>query len=336
MHKKNPINRPIFRRKITYILLTTLIFVLFSSFLIIREKNRRSILGSLFIEASENLRRSGEVTNIAIMGVGGEGHSAPNLTDSMILISYNHDEQTVTTLSLPRDIWVPSLRAKLNTAYHYGEERREGGGIDLAKSAISETIGQPIHYVVVLEFEGFIEIIDSVGGIEVNVERTFDDYKYPIAGKETAEPESERYTHLHFEAGTQNMNGSTALQFARSRHAEGEEGTDFARSARQQKIISAFVNKVFSTEYMLNVNTSRELLEKISDSIDTDIVAEEYASFLKIALEYRQSGSSIISGSLEDYLETPDDKIPYDGQWVLIPIRDEEEIYEYVEDLLSL
>lgn len=325
-------NRPKARR--FYFAIAAVILVVFSIVFINREKNRRSLVGSIFIEASENLRRTGEITNIVVMGVGGEGHDSPDLTDSMMLVSINHEKSSITILPLPRDIWVNSMQAKLNTAYHYGNERREGGGLDLAKSAISETTGQPIHYAVVLEFAGFIEIIDSVGGVEVDVERSFDDYKYPIPGKEDVEPETDRYEYLHFDEGLQTMDGALALKFARSRHAEGEEGTDFARSMRQQKIIYAFVNKVFSTENLLSVNKTKELISKISDSVDTDIVSEEYASFLKIALEFRQSGQEIRSGSLEDYLETPDTRSPYGGQWVLIPIVDYQEIYDYVENLL--
>lgn len=303
--------------------------------LIVRAKNSKSVVGSFLVNAKENLKNTNSYTNLVLLGVGGEGHKAPDLTDSIIFVSINLETMKVITLPIPRDIWVNTMKAKVNTAYHYGNERRQGGGLDLAKSAVAEITGQPTHYAFVLNFDGFIKAIDSIGGIEVEVERTFDDYKYPIPGNEDIEPEEDRYEHLHFDKGWQEMDGETALKFSRSRYAEGDEGTDFARSARQQKIINAFLDKVFSTETLLHPSTVKEILEKLQASIDTDIQKEEYASFLKVFLDFRKSGQNIKSGTFEEFLKTPANRSLYDGQWVLAPILNWQEIHDYVVELVQ-
>ena len=194
---------------------------------------------SLFSRTPQDLASTDGRTNILLLGAGGAGHEGVDLTDTIIFISTELGSSDTLMLSLPRDIWIPSMRAKINTAYHYGNERRSGGGLVLAKAAVSEILDQPIHYVLLIDFEGFKKAIDLLGGVEIEVDRAFDDYQYPIPGMEEAESEEARYEHLHFEAGKQLMNGERALKYVRSRYAEGEEGTDFARSRRQQRLLLA-------------------------------------------------------------------------------------------------
>lgn len=328
-----PKKSPTLNKRANIVIVAILLIVLGIA-VFIKAKNSESIIGSLFTNPKEILSHTNGLTNLVFMGIGGEGHEASNLTDSMIFISINHDSAMITTLSIPRDIWVDSMKAKINTAYYYGKERRAGGGIDLAKSAVSEVTGQPIHYAVVLDFSGFIKTIDSVGGIEVDVERSFDDYKYPIPGKENAEPESDRYEYLHFDAGLQRMDGARALKFARSRYAQGDEGTDFARSARQNKIVLAFIDKVFSTETFLNPSNITSMVDNLQDSISSDISKEEIAGFLKLSLNWKDSGKKLSNGSLKEYLINPKDKSPYDGQWVLVPLTNWQEIHDYIKELL--
>ena len=99
--------------------------------------------------------------------------------------------------------------------------------------------GLQVPYFAVMDFSGFEKAIDQVGGVDVTVDRTFTDYQYPDSGTGYLPPQT-------FTAGPQHMDGARALIFARSRHAAGVEGSDFARSQRQQKIIDAFKQKVLS------------------------------------------------------------------------------------------
>lgn len=284
------------------------------------------VLTNLSKDPAESLKSTNNRTNILLLGMGGAGHEAGDLTDSMILVSYQHETKKLALISLPRDLWVESLKAKINTAYFYGEKRQpDGGGLILAKAAVEEVLGLPVHYSVALDFNGFKEAIDLVGGIDVQVDRTFDDYKYPIPGMEDAQPEALRYEHLHFDAGLQHMDGATALKFVRSRMAEGDEGTDFARSARQQKVIMAFKNKLLSTETILNPTRLTELVNLYGQYIHTDIADADYGAFARLGLEIKPEQIQSVALTTDDeetglvgILEVGNKRL-YQGQYVLVP-----------------
>ena len=328
------------RRLYKYLPIIKIIFLLFavccSLLAIFRLLLPAFLFLSNFVKTSRqpSLQTSNDRVNILLLGSGGLDHAAPDLTDSIIFASIRVKDGETILLSIPRDIWVDSMRAKINTAYHYGEEKKNGGGLILAKAAVSEILDQPIHYALLLDFNGFIKAVDLVGEIEIEVERTFDDYKYPIPGMEEAEPEELRYEHLHFDKGLEHMDGERALKYIRSRYAEGEEGTDFARSERQQKFLLAFKNKVFSVRTFFNPGKIKELAKIFGDSIDTDIKEREYPEFLKLALKLKQSKIKTVVLN-EDLLHTPS-KSEYDNQWVLVPKSgDWQEVQKYVQELLT-
>lgn len=281
-----------------------------------------------------NLANTNGRVNILLLGAGGLNHAAPDLTDSLILASIELTSGKTILLSIPRDIWVDSLKAKINAAYHYGEEKKKGGGLILAKATVSEILDQPVHYGVLLDFAGFVKAVNLMDGVEIEVERALDDYKYPIPGMEEAEPEELRYEHLHFDKGLQDMDGERALKYVRSRYAEGEEGTDFARSKRQQKMLLALKNKIFSVKTFLNLRKIKELVIVFGDSIDTDVQEKEYPEFLKLAIKLDQSKLKTVVLN-EDLLYNPP-KSEYDGQWVLVPKAGNwQAVHQYVKSLLA-
>lgn len=267
-------------------------------------------------------------TNIALLGIGGQGHEGGELTDSILVASVSHDTKKITLISIPRDIYLTSNRAKINSIYYYGEKAEPGTGLEKLKTALTEVTGLPIHYSLLIDFSGFIKAIDAVGGISVNVERAFDDYKYPIPGMENAEPESSRYEHLHFEAGTQQMDGVTALKYVRSRHALGDEGTDFARSKRQQKVIRAFISSLISKDTVFNSERINVLHQALNDSVKTDIDDSLISSFTKLGLSLNFDDLNSIS--IDTLLYNPKNLAPYGGAWVLIPIESWAKINAYV------
>ncbi|GAI95511.1 unnamed protein product, partial [marine sediment metagenome] len=239
-------------------------------------------------------------TNLLILGVGGEAHEELDLTDTIIFTSIDKELADIVMLSLPRDIWIDSLQTKINAVYHYGKEKAEGGGFVLSKDAVYQILNQPIHYAVLIDFEGFIKTVNLLEGIDIKVDRPFDDYKYPIAGKGRDEcagdPEYKcRYEHLHFDAGQQKMDGEMALKFVRSRNAEGEEGTDFARSQRQQKVISAVVNKLLSYKTLFNPGKIIELKKTFGDHVkfDTQFNEEQITAFLSLFLRFVRNKNEI-------------------------------------------
>lgn len=275
-------------------------------------------------------------TNVLLLGIGGEGHEAKDLADTIIFFSMNQTSGKTLMLSLPRDIWVPSMRAKINTAYHYGEEKKPGGGLILAKAAVSEILGQPIHYAVVIDFAGFVRAIDVLEGVEVEVERSFDDYRYPISGKENDDCGGDpqfgcRYEHLHFEFGWQTMDGQRALKYVRSRYAEGEEGTDFARSRRQQRLLLAVRKKVFSFQTISRPVKLAELVKILKQSVKTDITPNDYLGLAKLVLKFKPEK---MRTEVLDFLVNPPLSATYDYHWVLVPpTRSWQEVHDYVEHL---
>lgn len=264
-------------------------------------------------------------TNFLIMGIRGEGSDSPDLTDTLLVVSYSHPDKQVSLVSIPRDLWVSSLKTKINAVYHYGQFKDEnGGGIKLTQSAILETLGLPIHYSVVINFTIFREAIDLIGGVDVNVANTFTDNQFPIEGKENALPVGSRYESITFTAGPNHMDGTTALKFVRSRHAEGDEGTDIDRDRRQQLVISALKQKVFTFHFLTDRNKLTALYKLLKSRLYTNITQDLYPSLARLAFDsYRQPQKTVVLSYTPDehgvtILENPPNSNTYLYQWVLI------------------
>ncbi len=280
--------------------------------------------------------------NLLLFGGAGGEHAGADLTDTMIFVSLDSAGK-VSMLSIPRDIWVPSMRAKINTAYHYGEEKQpDKGGFILAKSAVNEIINQPVQFVGLINFADFQKVIDTLGGVDINVERAFDDNEFPIAGLENDLCDGDleykcRYEPLHFDAGLQHMNGATALKYVRSRHAEGDEGTDFARGARQEKLLLALKDKLLSKRLLTRPKKIQQLYQELSSAVSTDIPASIYPALVKLAIKAARI-NVIHSAALSepDQLYHPPILPKYENQWVLLPRNDQPQmVFDFVADLLS-
>lgn len=330
-------------------IITFVLFILFC-IVVVQVVRYSPILYQYFFTKEIELKTTANNrVNILLLGIGGGNHEGPNLTDSIIFASIDPDKNTASLVSIPRDLWVKELDTKVNSAYATGEEKKEGGGILLAKATVERLLGQPIDYTVRIDFDGFVKAVDLVGGLDIMVDRTLDDYAYPIAGKEEdacgrSEDEIQdftaqlatgsatelesfpcRYKHLHIPKGENHLDGKTALEFVRSRHALGIEGSDFARSKRQAKVLSAFRQKLLSYETLLNPVKVISLYNAVRENIDTDIPESSFDDFLKLA--QKMKGAKItniaidegdISENREGLLVQPQDKTPYRG-WVLIP-----------------
>lgn len=211
-------------------------------------------------------------TNILLLGIGDEGHSGATLSDTLIIASIDARTKNVALFSIPRDLYVriPGYGYnKINAAHAFGErDKIDGGGPGLAKRTLEEVLGITIHYYVRVDFSGLEKIVDSLGGVTVDVENSFCDYNYPVERKGDTRK-------VCFQKGIQLMNGTRALQFARSRHALGEEGSDFARSKRQQKLLLAIKEKALSINTVFNPKKSVEFLEALGSHIKTDFTPVE-------------------------------------------------------------
>lgn len=278
-------------------------------------------------------------TNFLILGregpstSSGSSRTGTDLTDTMILVSVHQNGDTV-LISIPRDLWVPSLKAKINTAYYYGEQHQPGsGGMILAKAAVEEIIDQPVHYVVVIDFSGFEKMIDLLGGVDIEVERLFVDHKFPLPGKENDPCDACRYETIQFSAGRLHMDGQTALKFVRSRQAEGDEGTDFARSRRQEKLLIAIKSKLLSRPVMTNFKLLWTLYQQILAATVTDITPQIYPSLAKLVWRAVKRPVRTAALTEPDWVYHPLVSAAQDWQWVLLPSAD---LTAHIENLLAV
>ncbi len=270
------------------------------------------------------------------------------LTDTIIVLSVGKDTKDAVMISIPRDTWVDipawdsfNGAGKINSVYSIGNTQDyPGGGLELIKKTVSKILGIPIHYAVRIDFEGFKNAIDTLGGIEVKVDRTFDDYLYPIEGKENATcPDktfSCRFTHIHFDKGLQEMDGEVALQFVRSRTGTNGEGSDFARAARQQKVLIAVRNKALSLGNLLDPAKVNKLLKDFGQSLETDFDLTAYPSAQRLLTEVDTTSTKklVLDASADGLLYTPN-SADYGGAYVLLPKGDSwSKVQKKVKNLL--
>ena len=192
-------------------------------------------------------------TNMVVLGYGGAGHDGANLTDSLLVISLNPGDNATTLVSVPRDLWVQvppnsGSYAKINTAYQDGISNgfdglpagRDAGGAEAANK-VSDVLGIPVSYYLTINFTGFRDLVDALGGVDINVPVAFT-AQYPRNDNPAIDP---GWKIIHFNTGVQHMNGEQAIEYARARYVldPPSEGTDFARSVRQQILLKAILDR---------------------------------------------------------------------------------------------
>lgn len=343
-----------------------------------------------FVFGKENgLKVENRKVNVLLLGVAGGTHDGPNLTDTIMVVSYDVDTHSVTLISLPRDLWLDENKAKVNALYQIGLNK--GNGLELAKKEIGKALGISIPYAIRVDFSGFVKAIDLVGGLDVDIPQSFDDWEYPVPGKEdelcgyqekdmdidegkgkelnipvgnhkvlfdpdnkiaTASAEagkgidyspeqirkffSCRFEHISFKKGMVRLDGETSLKFVRSRHGTNNEGSDFARSKRQQLVLQAFKEKTLSLDTITDLQKLMGLIQTFGASIDTDIPEAQYPEFAKIVKKVNSTKNLVIdSNGKEPLLVTPSAG-DYGGAWVLIPPdNDFTKIHQFVDSVLS-
>ncbi len=341
-----------------------------------------------FIFSGNNLKSSSSRVNILLLGIAGGTHDGSNLTDTIMVASYDLKTNQVYLFSIPRDLWLPALKSKANAVYEMGLSQKNGLG--LTKVVMGNVLGIPIHYALRIDFRGFVNAVDTFGGLDVLVEKAFDDYNFPIEGKEDdlcgyqekeidfseeqakqlnidpgkrkvfVAPDGKiatdsakedlgakyftcRFEHISFDKGLIPMDGTTALKYVRSRHGTNGEGSDFARSKRQQKVIEAVRNKILSVETLANPQKIAELVKTLGKSLDTDISVKEGIEFYKLSKKLDKTHSFVLDdsprmglqnnrGSLLVHPQASD----YGGAYVLISQDDDFSIVQdYVRKILT-
>lgn len=262
----------------------------------------------------------GERVNILLLGVDKRPQEVgPCRTDTMILVTVDPTTHTAGMLSIPRDLYleIPGYELnRVNVAHFMGDrDDYPGGGAALAKETIQYNLGVPVHYYIRINFQGFRDIIDALGGITVDVEDEIWDDKYP--------DENYGYMTIHIPAGIQQMDGDMALKYARTRH----NGSDFIRLRRQQEVLFAIRDKALTLDLIPRLP---ELFSTMGYTVDTDLGPEEVLALAQIA---RQIEKDDIRSAVIDETMTTSVILPDTGANVLYPIR--EKMAEVVEEIFS-
>lgn len=278
--------------------------------------------------------------NLLVMGYGGSGHDGAYLTDSMVVMSLLPQSHHTTLISVPRDLWVQNPAnsgnyTKLNAVYPVAAGNTNTNpvaGGNAAAQKISLITGLQVNYWMTINFTGFKEFIDSIGGIDVNVPDSFNAC-YPKNDDASVDPS---WIKIQFNKGLQHMNGATAIMYARAREplevcgkgtSENQaELTDFARSARQQIMIKAALSKVKS------ISTWPSMFNALTALEHTIYTNMSLADLMQFALKMDLTNAHRVGLSNQNVLV---DSTASDGEYILAPANNNwQAIIDYVKQQL--
>jgi LCP family protein required for cell wall assembly len=256
---------------------------------------------------------------IALLGVDKRSASSIWRSDSIILAFIAQKARRMDLLSIPRDLWVyipDHGEGRINTVDALGERAHgSGGGQALLDRTLRHNLGVPVDHVVRIDFDGFVRIIDAVGGVTVEVEKPIADV-FPDPHSPTGE------FRMDLPAGPQHLDGRTALAYCRSRLSTN----DFDRARRQRQVLMALWKQTFTTDTLAH---APQLWDTLGDAFETDLSMGEIMQLAQWA--YGIGPENVHTASLDATMvrswTTPQ------GAQVLLPQRDA--IQRAILDLLD-
>jgi LCP family protein required for cell wall assembly len=233
----------------------------------------------------------------------------PSRTDTMILFTVDPVTKTAGILSIPRDLWavIPGFSPqKINAAHYFGElYKLPGGGPELAMQTVEQTIGVPIDYYARIDFNAFINFIDLIGGVKINVPTAI-----------TVDPLGADTQPKNLKPGVQVLPGSVALAYARERHVEGG---DFSRSERQQQIVLGIRERILDFNLLPGlIANAPQIYSELSAGITTNLSLEDAIQLAVLASQIEDTNikRGVINEKYVIFGRSPDDLS------ILIPIPD--------------
>lgn len=240
--------------------------------------------------ASKVPATSSEPVNVLILGVDtrpkSEQDEVPgSRTDTIMLAQVTPDTGNIELLSIPRDLMVevePGVKDRINSAYAYG-------GVDQTIKVVGDYTGLPIHHYVVVDFKGFQQVVNAMGGVQIDLKKG----QYPPGWQ--------------MKPGVQTLKGHRALVYSRWR---GTDGGDLDRIQRQHQMVAALRSEAFDWS---NVTKLPKIDDAINKNVQTDMGPSEMMSFAKVLMKQGRS-AQMTATSLKG---TP--KTLSDGREVLEP-----------------
>jgi LCP family protein required for cell wall assembly len=202
--------------------------------------------------------------NILLLGTDARpSDTEPTRTDALVLVRIARDSGRVSMLSIPRDLWVSYAsggEGRVNGAYAAGEKRYgPGGGAAVAKSTVGRLLDLKVDHFVLINFQGFETLINSLGGITVDVPEAIHDPAYPTLDYGTID--------VRFRAGPQLMDGERALIYSRTRHAD----SDFGRNQRQQLVLMAIFDRIRERGLLQQLTSLDDYTGALRGYVQTDL-----------------------------------------------------------------
>lgn len=279
------------KKVITWILLIALAFGMISiGNLILRAANtansvfRGNVLG--IFNKVELKKDSYNRSNFLVFGTSEDdnGHEGGLLTDSIMVISFDHDDNNIAMISLPRDLWVKldercfvGNYSKLNSVYQCASDmgKYESAGAQALQKKASQVTGLDVQYYAHVNWTVLRGLVNAVGGIKVMIESQDPRGIYDVN------------TGVKYPNGlTNNLNGDEALKLAMARGANGGYGlpnSNFDREKNQQKIVMALIKKTLNNETLLNFDRINKILSTVGKNLRTNIKTEEIQSAIDLA-----------------------------------------------------
>jgi len=285
------------------------------------------------LSSQTNFMGGSQRVNILIMGYGGSGHDGAYLTDSMMIMSLLPQSHHTTLISVPRDLWVQNPAnsgnySKINAVYSVaagGQNQNPIAGGNAAAQKVSLVTGLQINYWMTINFTGFKDFIDAIGGIDVNVPDAFT-AKYPANDDPTINP---NWTIVKFTPGQEHMDGARAIVYARARYVldNPAEGSDFARSQRQQLIMKAALAKLKQWQTWSHLFGA---MDKLKGTLYSNLSLADLAEFatkmdLNGAHRVGLSNANVLADSVSS--DGQSILLPQNNDWSLIPAYIQKQLY---------
>lgn len=223
--------------------------------------------------------------NVLVLGFDSRpGQQGPPRSDVFMIAQLDLVAKTLNVVSVPRDLWlnIPGFGdERINAAYPLGwRATQPAAGVALAKQTVERNFGIPIHYYMSIDFNGFKRTVDAVGGVTIDVPRYLRDDAYPTEdyGIETVE----------FFPGVQRMDGTRALKYARTRHAD----SDYGRRLRQEQLVLALLEAGQNAGIVARLPA---VLRSFAGTVQTNFSFEEQLVLGRVALAMKRADVTLYS-----------------------------------------
>lgn len=257
--------------------------------------------------------------NILLLGMRGANMPGGGLlADSIMVASFDTKNNKVGLISIPRDLYVQipdtTERGKINSVYSRWESGGRGQGIEKMEKMIGTVTGLKINRAIAINFSGFRQLIDAVGGIDVRMPKGFAETMQFVEGQECG-------GEFTLPAGTNHLNGEKALCYARSR----VQSNDFDRSKRQQAVLKALKDKMVSLGTLSDFSKLNNILNIAGENVKTDLTPEEMKGFYDQYMQMKDADITQLAfeNSAKGLLRVPDAGTGLG--YVLVPIAGQDD-----------